>query len=135
MLIALKTPSCPSLIIASFLSTLASSVASVVQLLKPFVGYVLLFPFSSPELALVGKYLHSELISIARNLHKHGRADLHSPEVAIMWLLVELLPLQPSQSDHQLLAVVSMVESLVEFTHECFQGSPEISGEWAAGSI
>jgi len=98
------------------------------------VGYILLSPFPSPELALVGKYLHLELISIARSLHKHGQTDPHSPEVAIVWLLVELIPLQPSQSDHQLLTVVSMVESLVELCYECFQGSPEINGEWVVSS-
>ena len=101
----------------------------VLELLKPFVGYVLLSPTPPPELLLLGKCLHSELLSVAGRLHRQDLVVAGScgTGLSIMELLVRIVPLQPSQNDQQLLTLVSMVEALVHWLCQ-FQDSLETSG-------
>ena len=93
------------------------------------MAYVLLSPTASPDLLLVGKCLHSELLSVAGRLHKQdlGVAGPCGPGLSIVEELVRMVPLQPSQSDQQLLTVVSMVEALVHWLCQ-FQDTLETTG-------
>ena len=95
----------------------------MLKLLEPFVKYVLLSPSSTSEMVLVGNYLHSQLVSLAKTFlsspdHTSESGGGNRCGILLVKLLLKLVPLQPVKTDPQLLTVVSMVKRLVDLQVE-----------------
>lgn len=108
--------------------------SAVLELLRPFIKFVLLHP-SSPEILAAGSLLHRELLAAVRDLSlATGQEEEGKPSLptAILQLLVRLLPLQPLQTDEQLSAVATMARELVDVVVDLC-GSPQL--EESGGNV
>ncbi len=88
--------------------------SATLDLLQPFIKFLLLHPSPSLELAAARSLLYRELLSPTRRLPVDAAEGGNQPlPLPIVQLLVKLLPLQPLGTDDQLTSVAAMCRELV----------------------
>lgn len=102
----------------SFPSDILHSVHHLLQLMTPFIKYLLLHPSPSPEHTLTASHLHSALLTLALATPPHPTHG-HTPSLLILCTLLHLLPLTPTHSDQLMQLVSSRLQAMVRLGRQC----------------